>query len=292
MKKTKTILVTGATGNVGFALINYLLNNELMCRVVAGVRDVERSEKKFKQNDNLYFRTFDFDNPDTFADAFTDIDCVFLLRPPHISDVALFFTPLFEQMKAKNITEIVFLSVQGAEKSSIIPHNKIEKLILAYGFRYIFVRPSYFMQNLTTTLLSDIKNKREIILPAGNAKFNWIDVEDIALATANLILRFSEFENKAFEITGLENENFGKVTEIINSSLDSPIVYRSVNPFRFYSIKKNAGMAKGMIIVMIMLHFLPRLQTEPRISSFFEQLIGRKPTKLIDFVKRDLHLFH
>lgn len=286
----KRIFITGATGNVGFGLINYLLKNEKACKVVAGVRDIERSSKKFSQNEHLEFRKFDFDDTSTFATAFNNIDCVFLLRPPHISDVELFFTPLFDQMRAQNISDIVFLSVQGAEKSKIIPHNKIEKLIQTYGFRYIFVRPSYFMQNLTTTLLLDIKNKREIILPAGNAKFNWIDVEDIAEATAMLILRFSEFENNAYEITGLENENFEKVTELINSLIDSPIRYRSVNPFRFYNIKKSEGMVKGLIMVMIMLHFLPRVQPEPKISFFFEQLVGRKPNNLLGFIKRDMHL--
>jgi len=39
----------------------------------------------------------------------------------------------------------------------------------------------------TITLIGDIKGKREIILPAGQAKFNWIDIENIRKAGAILL---------------------------------------------------------------------------------------------------------
>jgi hypothetical protein len=51
-----------------------------------------------------------------------NIDVLFLLRPPHISEVETYFNPLLQSAKENNIKKIVFLSVQGAEKSKIIPH--------------------------------------------------------------------------------------------------------------------------------------------------------------------------
>jgi hypothetical protein len=35
------------------------------------------------------------------------------------------------------------------------------------------------MQNLTTTLASEIQIKRQNILPSAKAKFNWIDIRNI-----------------------------------------------------------------------------------------------------------------
>lgn len=64
------------------------------------------------------------------------------------------------------------------------------------------------MQNLTTTLLSDILEHQTITLLAGKAKFNWIDVDNIGEATALLINEFDAHKNKAFEITGRENMDF------------------------------------------------------------------------------------
>lgn len=286
------ILITGATGNIGLEVINYLTEFKSSNKIFAGVRNIEKAKQIISEKNNVEFVEFDFEDPRTFNNALKDIDRVFLLRPPHISDIEKFFKPLIESVKKNNINQVVFLSVQGVEKSSIIPHNKIEKLIKGYGLEYIFIRPGYFMQNLTTTLFQDIKEKRQIILPSGNAKFNWIDVKNIGEVSALLIEKFSEFKNRAIDITGYENENFQTVADLINQQVKNPIQYKNVNPLKFYRVKKNSGMANGMIIVMLLLHFLPRFQAEPNISGFYENLTGKKPTILRDFIKRELNKFN
>lgn len=285
------ILITGATGNIGFEIIRYLYKKNSSNRIIAGVRNIEKAKKIFADYPKLEYVYFDFEDSDTFDRALTDIDRVFLLRPPHLSDIDKYFKPLISRIKEKNVNEVVFLSVQGAEKSKVIPHNKIERLIKEHGLDYIFLRPSYFMQNLTTTLIGDIKTKREIILPSGQAKFNWIDIENIAEAGAVLLDKFCDYKNQAFEITGLENENFATVTSLINKTIESPIRFRDVNPLRFYQIKNRDGFEKGMIIVLILLHLLPRFQNEPRISDIYEQLTGKKPTDLETFIQREKKQF-
>jgi len=50
-------------------------------------------------------------------------------------------------------------------------------------------------------------------------------------------------------------------------------------------------MASGMILVMILLHFLPRFQKEPGISDFYERLTGKKPTDLKTFIEREKKVF-
>ncbi|MFW6044078.1 MAG: NmrA family NAD(P)-binding protein [Marinilabiliaceae bacterium] len=285
------ILITGATGNIGFEVIRFLYKIDTSDRIIAGVRNTGKAKSVFKDYPKLDYVHFDFEDFDTFDNALTGIDRVFLLRPPHISNVDKYFRPLISKLKERNIKEVVFLSVQGAEKSKVIPHNKIERLIEKSGLDYIFLRPSYFMQNLTTTLSYDIKTKREIVLPAGKAKFNWVDIENIGEAVAILLGRFEEYKNHAFEITGGENENFGRVTSLINQTIENPVFYRSVNPFKFYQIKKREGLSGGMIIVMILLHFLPRFQKEPEISDFYERLTGKKPTDLKNFIEREKKQF-
>jgi len=285
------ILITGATGNIGIEVIRFLMENDTSNEIIVAVRDIEKARRLFKEYDRLNFVYFDFENPTTFKEATKNVDRVFLLRPPHLADVGKYFVPLMEILKVQHIKEIVFLSVQGAEKSKVIPHNKIERLINKFSFDFIFVRPSYFMQNLTTTLLDDIKFKRQIILPSGRAKFNWIDIENIGEACSILLNRFPEFKNREIEITGDENENFEKVVGMINKSITRPILFRSVNPWTYYQIKKKEGMEKGLILVMIMLHFPPRFQKVPKKSDFYEKLTGKKPTNLIDFIRREKDKF-
>ncbi len=291
MTEIKNILITGATGNVGFEVIRFLTKNNTTNNIIAGVRNINAAKKLFKDYSTIDFVNFDFEQPDTFDNALKNINTIFLLRPPHISDIDKYFVPLMTKLKEYEVNEVVFLSVQGAEKSKVIPHNKIEKLIENYNLNHIFLRPSYFMQNLTTTLLKDIKNKRQIILPARKAKFNWIDIENIGEISSIMLNKFSDFSNQTFELTGEQNIDFFEVTDLINTVIKRPISFSNVNPLKFYKIKKNDGMEKGMIIVMIMLHMLPRFQKEPVISNYYEQLTGKKPTTLIDFIKREIKYF-
>ena len=237
----KRILVTGATGNVGIEVVHYLSKSKTDSEIYAAVRNIEGAKQHFDSYPNLLFRQFDFEKKSTYSKAFERIDILFLMRPPRISDVEKVFRPLLGSAKENGIHKIVFLSVQGADKSKLIPHNKIERLIQELQFDYIFVRPSYFMQNLTTTLLPEIISNKTITLPSGKAKFNWIDVENIGESSANLIVGFEKYHNQAYEITGTENKSFGEVTALLTNIIGERIRFKSINPICFYFKKRNEG---------------------------------------------------
>jgi len=141
-------------------------------------------------------------------------------------------------------------------------------MIRELELNYIFLHPSYFMQNLTTTLLDDIQQKRKIILPADKAKFNWVDIQNIGEVTATLFNKFDDYKNSKIEITGYENIDFARKTELINQEIEDKIEYKRVNPLRFYWIKKRDGPNKGKIMVMLILHFLPRFRMNLKFLLF------------------------
>jgi uncharacterized protein YbjT (DUF2867 family) len=291
--KSKRILITGATGNIGSEVINQLISNQINknIEIIAGVRNVEKAKSQFKEwNNKIQFEYFDFEEKSTFNIFKKNINCVFLLRPPHISDVNV-FKVLIEVFQENSVQEIIFLSVQGAKKSELIPHNKIERKIKKSKIDYIFIRPSYFMQNLTTELVNDIKTKKEIILPAGKAKFNWIDVKNIAEVAAKLIYNFDDYRNREIEITGYENKDFQEVATLISEKIGKKVEYRNVNPLKFFLIKRKQKMPIMKIIVMVLLHFLPRFQKEPEISDNYKQITAKRPTSLVEFIEREKQKF-
>lgn len=287
----KNVLITGATGNIGKQIIRFLSRETTSIHPIAAVRNIEKAKTNFSEFPNLTYRTFDFEDNTSYSATFKDIDILFLLRPPNISAVKEVFSPLLVAAKKSGIKKVVFLSVQGVEKSSIIPHHKIEALIRSLDFDFIFLRPSYFMQNLTTTLLPDILNKNKIILPSGKAKFNWVDVNNIGEAGAALIAKFEHHKNEAFEITGLENINFSEVAKMISFITNRKIEFQNINPIRFFFLKRKEGIVAGFALVMTILHFLPRLQDEPQVSEFFELLTGHKPTTLTKFIEQEKNTF-
>lgn len=287
----KRILVTGATGTIGPEVIQYLSELSSEVEICAAVRNKEHARSQFSDYPNLKFVSFDFEAPSTFDVAFQDIDQLFLLRPPHLSDIDQVFKPLLEAAKARTIKNIVFLSVQGAGETTIIPHAKIERLIQTMGFTYTFVRPSYFMQNLTTTLRQEIVQKHQITLPAGSAKFNWVDARNVGEFAAHSILKIDERANQAFDVTGQENLPFSHVADLLTELTENTITYKSINPVRFYFKKKNEGLPHDFALVMTALHFIPRLQSEPEKSDHYQNITGKSPNTLRSFLEREIAQF-
>jgi len=287
--ENRNILITGASGNIGTEILSGLRQINSKHTIIAADYFDEKDPRREKQFRDRPYRKINFDDPNGFDRALKDIDIVFLLRPPHLADVKKYFDPFLATLKKHNISKVVFLSVQGAESHSFIPHHKLEKLILEYQLEYVFLRPSYFMQNLTTTLLYDIQKNRRIFIPSGKLKFNWVDARDIGLVGAHVLNDFEKYTTQALEITGSDFANFEEVVRLINHEVANPITYVSPNLLRFYLTKRNQGIAPAMILVMIMLHFLPRLgKNKQRLTNVVRQVTGRKPIRLEEFIRREV----
>ena len=157
------ILITGATGNVGGAVLDKLEPQD--ADVYAGVRDIERAKTQLNCRDSQLC-LIDFEK-EKYPQI--DFDAVFLIRPPQLAKPDLFRKYL---KTLKPTTKIVFLSVQGAERKSYLPYAKIEKVICDLGLKHVFIRPSYFMENLTTTLWDELVENNRIYLPSSDLKFN------------------------------------------------------------------------------------------------------------------------
>ncbi|CAN5530996.1 NmrA family NAD(P)-binding protein [soil metagenome] len=281
MRKIK-ILILGATGNVGFETLRILVKKYFhQVEIFAGVLNVEEAKKKILFP-GINFIQFDFENYSTFDAALTGIDKLFLVRPPQLSDVKKIFTPLIIAVKKQNISHIVFLSLQGVEKNPITPHYKIEKLIQEKNIPFSFLRPSFFMQNLTTTHRQEIKEKNEIFIPAGNGKTNFVDVRDIAEVAARILIS-EDHVNKAYELTGPEALDYFEIANIISKEVNREIIYKNPSILSFIISKKREGYPFKFITVMIALYTVARLGKAAGYSPELENLLGRVPGKFTEF---------
>ncbi len=277
------VLITGATGNVGIAVIAALAKIDHQLQIYAGVRDTNFGNEKL-QDFNIKNIKFDFTNNETFVPAMQNIDLLFLLRPPQISDVNKYFVPLIEVAKQTSVKHIIFLSVQGVESSKIIPHYKIEKLIVESEIPYTFLRPAYFMQNFTTTLRNNLVNQQRIYLPAGQAKFTLVDVDDIGAVTAKILTEPQNHRNKSYELTNDETLTFSEMAEKISKGIGKTISFISPNLLQFFWNKRKENTPTMLILVMIMLHYFPRFQEAPKITKWVQSITGQAPISFDRFV--------
>lgn len=278
------ILITGATGNVGLATLRELMKHPDKSRfdVVAGVRDVN-TWKETVTPDKLVI--LDFTDAGTFDAALSGVGRVLLVRPPQLADVDKQFGPFIDAMKRAGVGQVVFLSLQGVENNSLTPHHKIEKLIVESELPFTFLRPSFFMQNLSTTHRDEIRLRDEIFVPAGNGRTSFVDVRDIgAVAALALTSSTGEHLHKGYELTGSEALTYGEVAAILTTTLGRKITYRDPSVLRFIWQKwRQEGTSLGFTLIMVALYTVSKLGKAAGLTKETERLLKRPPITFRQF---------
>jgi len=275
------ILVTGATGQVGSAVIAALRDFDGIV-VRAAVRDVVRASVQWSGDARVQPVAFDFADRASQDAALADCDSLFLLRPPQINDD---FGDLIESAAQHGVTHIVFLSVQGAERNRFIPHHRIEQRLMSGSVPHTLLRPAYFMQNFTSTLHAELVRRHRIFLPAGSARFTLVDVDDIGRVAARVLTQSgTQHHGQAYTLTSEAPLTFQQMAEQLTAGLGTPIRYESPSPWHFYSTLRRDGCEPGLILVMLLLHMLPRFTGTPPVTHTVAELLGRPPIEFAQFV--------
>lgn len=279
------ILVTGASGNVGRYVTQYALANGQDI-TVAGTCIEKLSEMFGNKVKSVYF---DFTDPSTFNSALEDIDRVFIMRPPHLGKPED-LKPFIDALKAKGGIKLVsFLSLLGVENNPVPPHHKIEKYIEQANLPYCHIRPSFFMQNISGVHAFEIKHFNRIIVPVKKALTRFIDAEDIGEITAKVLSAPELHQNRGYSITGPEAIDYWEVAKILSKQLGREIIYTNPKPSlaKKYWIEVR-GLEKEYCTIMGMLYMMTRLGSAKKVTTVFEEVMGKKAQTFEQFVKKNL----
>lgn len=283
------ILILGGTGNIGFPLIKELQKQNVSIRV--GLHNIKNEAKRFWGFKNIETIHFDFLNPKTFDSALSGINKVFMVRPPQLADPKNDMFPFLRAVKDDNVNQIVFVSLIGVDKNPVVPHHKIEKEIVKLQIPHTFIRPSFFMQNLNTTHLQDIRDNHDLFIPAGNSKTSFIDTRDIA-AVAAKSLTDPKYLNKALEITGEKALTYQEISKIMTDELGKKITYSKPSLLKFRKVMLKRGIKKDYVNVMVMLYLITQLGNAKKVTNTVKEVLGRPATSFAQYVKdyRDIFL--
>jgi uncharacterized protein YbjT (DUF2867 family) len=220
-----TILVTGASGNVGRQVVEQLVKRG------ADVRALVRDPAKVEFPANVTVVQGDLLDPDSLRGAFSDVSTMFLLNAvvPDEFTQALIALNLAKQA---GIERIVYLSVINSDIYVNVPHFAgkfgVERMLDHMGFSATILRPAYFMDN-DLTIKDLILSYGVYPMPIGNKGLAMIDVRDIAeIAAIELIRRNEATETLPLErinLVGPDTLTGTEVAKIWTEILDHPIAY-------------------------------------------------------------------
>lgn len=281
-------VVTGPTGNVGLELTTKLvaLGAEAPPFRIAAhhpgrITDLFGSE--------VAVRHLDYDDPTTFAEAFSGGDTVFLLFPlPQPKTVRTRMKPVIDGAVAAGVRHVIYLSVPGGDRSRAIPHGAVEHHLRDTGLGLTVVRPAYFMQNLVRTISShgiDIVEHDEVFVPAGNGLTSFLDSRDLADIIIDIAREPAAHDGGDYTIPGPEDLSFADVAAILTDVLGRPIAYNSPSRVQFWRRLRKRGHPRDAVAFMEIVYTLARRGWNAQEGSDLRRLLGREPTSFRQFAE-------
>lgn len=280
------MLVIGALGNVGAEVVRELRSRG--ARVRAADIDAKKLRERF--GDPVEVVRFDFTDPTTYQETFKNVEKMFYMRPPHLTNIRRDMVPSMDAAKTAGVTHAVFLSLIGIEKAKYVPHYKVEQYLQKIGMQTTFLRCSFFMQNLNTTHRKEIKERSEIFVPVGKAKTSFIDVRDIG-AVAAVALTEPGHAGRNYDLTGGEGLDYWEVTRILSEVLGRKITYRNPNPLHFLIETIRRGTPPSFAMVMTGLYLSTRFGMAEPVTQEVERLTGRQPISFRQYARDHCQLW-
>lgn len=277
---TNTILVTGATGNVGSQVVQQLIAAGITPRVA--VRSLKKADALKQAGAEPV--EMDLDKPETVQPAFEGIDKVFLVSPfvPNMVQLAAI---LVEAAKKANLKQVVRLSALSQPGTTLSKwHGDVEKMIGDSGIPFTFLRPNGFMQNFVNSMADTIKTQNAFYMPIGDGKVSLVDTRDLA-AVAVAALTNTGHEGKAYEITGPEALSNQQAASILSQVLGRTINYVDVPEDAARQGMQSAGMPDVIVNALLELYTSYKAGQAATVSPVIEQVTGKKPISFEQFAK-------
>jgi len=273
------VLVTGPTGTVGRHVTRGLSDTDADVR--AGVRSVERARESLPGSADLV--SFDFEKPETWGRAFDGIDALFLVRPPEMTRVHRHITPAVDAAARVGVEHVVFLSVLGAEKNPLLPHRRIERHLQDSDLTYTFLRASFFMQNFYVVHQSEITERGELFVPAGDGETSFVDARDVAAVGVETVVD-PIHRNRAYDITGPDGLTYHDAAAIFSDVLGRDIEYADPGLVEFVVTATSRGVSLPFALVQAIVYTTARFGLAGRVTDDVERVLGRPPRSLAEFV--------
>lgn len=223
---TKSILVIGATGKQGYAVVQQLLDEGWHVRALT--RNANNEKLSALNHTNLEIFEGDLSNKEALEQAMAGQYGVYSVQPIIKDDVEEELRQgksIIETAEQQNIDYVVYSTAGGVNRNRKGPHfealAEIENTLASSTLNYTIIKPSFFMDNFLriTTVEEGRIYIPEFISP--DIKFAMISTEDIAKIAVNIFNDAPQYNHQAIEIAS-DELSLNEVIEIFSSATSKP----------------------------------------------------------------------
>lgn len=281
------IAITGASGNLGKATIQFLLQKVPPIDIVAIVRNPEKVNE-FKER-GVTVRQADYNDYNTLQQVFKGVETVL-----QISTIGVDIDTAKQQERnvvnaivENNIKHIVYTSMVQARPNTIFQGTQTqyntEELIRKSNITYTFFRNSMYMEAIPQ-LIGNALQTNEIRYPSGNGKVSFVSRVDIAEAIAK-VLTGNAHGNQTHEITGDSAYSFDELTRVISTEKNIIVNHTDISDKVFREELISCQMPVEVVDLLVSMANGIKVGEFSHVDSTLEKLLGRKLFDLSDYVK-------
>lgn len=287
-----TVLITGATGQIGGDTLR-LLQDDDSITLVAAVRSTAKAQPFEAQGIRTVI--MDFDKEQTLAPALQGIDRV-LLVTGYTVDMLRQSKVFVDQAKKAGVQHIVHLGACGRDDASIghwAWHQLVERYIEWSGCSYTHLRPECFMQNLLSYDGTQAVKSGVIEQYTGDTQFSWVDGEDVARVAAQALLHPDTHAGQTYRL-GYDVQSYGDVASIMTRVLGQPFRYDAQPPEVFLENMRAAGAEMAYMSCVYDNFKRMAANSIPGAQDTFDNftaITGRQPVRWEEFVQKHRSAF-
>ena len=274
------VLVTGATGNTGTALLTRLAERGTSVRAM-----VRKQSDAAKLPDGVTAVVADFDDADSLAAALHGISRAYLVTPS--SEQAQAQQLRFADLAAEaGVQHLVVLSQLGADEHSPVRflryHGAVERHIKNLGLDYTFLRPNLYFQGLLA-FTGSIAADNRFYAPIGDATVSAVDVRDLA-AVAATALTETGHERQTYTLTGPAALTHTEIAAALSAALGRVITFVDVSPDTF--ARSLEGILPPWQVAGLLEDYAHYSRGEAAtITPIIERVTGQPPTDVAQFAR-------
>ncbi len=275
------ILLTGATGTTGQAIVSLLSQRSIPARAM--VRDPAKGEALRAAGMDVVVA--DLTDPASLVAAVEGVDRAFLLGANSETQAAQ-EANFIDAAKAAGVQRIVKLSAIDADANSGARlkrfHGEAEAHLESSGLDYAIVRPAFYMQNMLHSAQT-ITAENKFYLPMGAGVVGTIDVRDVAEIVTDC-LTADKPDNATLLITGPQALSFTQMADEFSSALGRKVDYIDVPPEDFGAQLLKWEPNTWYVDAVLELFGAVARNENPEITDTFVTRLGKRPRSFATFI--------